>query len=166
MFTPADIIRKLFNKRNAKPAEVPQLESGATVDFVDRIAKKYGLVADRDMLSMLHRVDYVIDGNLRIPDGYNKVCTIYSRQENHGSLCTICIKFYDNIYVNPQGMVMLCDSYVENYSPLANTEPEYIENFIKTILDKVDKALIEGEITSISAAKQDLERIFEQCSQN
>jgi len=161
MFKTADIIRKLFNRRKAKPAEVPQQENRATVDFVYSIAKKYGLVSDSSALPNGHCVYFVIEGNLRLPDGHNIVAKLCQSIDHR-----IAIMFSNIVRVNPHGMVLVyeqqpCDSYV-----LEDITQEFVENGFKTLLQQIDEALVTAEKVSISSAKQDLERMFEQCSQN
>ena len=150
----SDIFKQMFN-RQQKLVDSKNPNIGISIGDIDNIAAKYGLTKNLHTNYNNHyTIDYVIEGNIRIADGYNVILTVYTNRDS----LKLCVMSFNQFYINPHGIVLIVkDGSVS--TPLEELLPETIDTIIKESMAKVDECLAKAELIAIQKSKDDL---FEQ----
>lgn len=125
---------------------------------IDRLATEYGLTRDaygNPADPSNNTVDYCVPTDYRTSSGYNKLITVTTDKE-----CTV--KFYDMIYSNRHGVVLIVDDQ-SHLSPLADARPSVVEEFLKQSMKKLEAARCESDRILIRNSRDVLEGVLTPC---
>lgn len=137
------------------PDKMTQL---ANLADIDRLAAEYGLTRDvygNTADPSNNTVDYCVPTDYRTSSGYNRLITVTADKD-----CTV--KFYDMIYCNRHGVVLIVDDQSHS-SPLADARPSVVEEFLKQSMKKLEAARCESDRILIRNSRDILEGALTPC---
>lgn len=140
-------------------AKIPErLTRLSNLAEIDRLAAEYGLTRDvyADMADPSNiTVDYCVPTDCRTPSGYNRLIRVTTDKD-----CTV--KFYDMIYCNLNGVVLIVDDQSHS-SPLADARPSVMEEFLRQSMKKLEAARCESDRITIRNSRDILEGAITPC---
>lgn len=144
--------RAVSEGRAKVPDRLTRLEN---LTDIDRLAAEYGLTSDAyaDTVDPANNtVDFCVPTDCRTSSGYNRLITVTTDKD-----CTV--KFYDMIYCNRHGVVLVVDDQSHS-STLADARPSVVEEFLKQSMKKLEAARCESDRILIRNSRDVLEGVL------
>lgn len=140
-------------------AKVPdRLTRLSNLSDIYRLAAEYGLTRDaygNPADPSNYTVDFCVPTDSRTSSGYNRLIRVTTDKD-----CTV--KFYDMIYSNRNGVVLIVDDQSHS-SPLADARPSVVEEFLKQSMKKLEAARCESDRILIRNSRDILEGVLTPC---